>query len=455
MSRRLLVSVLAVSFIAIASTGILCAYTELDTAAAIRAEGQIPFTPGPLLDDFNAGVVINAWNCTTDTFAKTGTTATCTASYTDIAYGGTGRSLDLNYNVNETDSYAGYVSQLSSPLGNGNLTSPTEYTALSFYVRGAAVSGGEFFKIQLNNTSGDNIYFAPESFAGKGDATHYSRNVASVYITDYLDGGVISTEWKKVTIPLHNFANLDGFSSMKEFAIIFENSQSTTNGSATSGTIYIDNITFEISDVNAVRIDHFGHKGKNELGIDVPGANALGGNIGWSGGDGGTVNAFADGINYPIYKYSMRLEYNVTAGYAFTYLIFGGGNTIKETSPKHPVASEYPDRAGWIAIPHDFSAYTNITFKARAETDAKNPKTMKLELAYGVGDNNTYVLIDAIPFGGFLTTSWKTYTIPLSAFPLLGTNPIKKLTFTFEGWRIGDAGGSKTGTVFIDSVQFE
>lgn len=230
MNRRLVISVLAVYFIAIASAGVLCAYTELDTAPAIRAEGQIPLTSGPLLDNFNSGTTVNMWGAITGAFNSISPAATCTVSFTTPAesFGGTGHSLKLNYNISATNSYSGYYSKLAS-------VDLSQYNAVSFYVKGDAA--GVFFKIQLTNNSATE-YWDP------GNGVNYYRNTASIYITDYLDGGV-TTSWQKVKIPFDNFANLDGWGSMKELVIVFENFQSVANGSPIQGTVYIDDIIFE------------------------------------------------------------------------------------------------------------------------------------------------------------------------------------------------------------------
>ena len=120
----------------------------------VGATASKVITPGPLLDDFRYAAPSNVWNCPTGTFSSASSPmpadAFCTASYTNdpaITYGGTGNSLQLAYNVTRSASYAGYYSKMDT----GNLTSPTAYTVISFQVKGAA--GGEFFKIQLKNTS--------------------------------------------------------------------------------------------------------------------------------------------------------------------------------------------------------------------------------------------------------------------------------------------------------------
>lgn len=428
MKSNLLMSVLIVSFFVIASISIVYAYTELSATSAIRGEGRVPFTPQALLDDFRNAASVNIWGALTGTFSSSPAipppaNAICAASYTNnpaVAFGGTGYSLKLDYNVSAANSYAGYFSLLGS-------ASLTGYNAVSFYVRGAV--GGEFFKISLKN-AGSAQYL--------DGSVHYYRNEASLYITDYLDGGVTTT-WKKVTIPFHNFANLDGWSAMKEFVLVFENAQSIINSSLPQGTVYIDNIQFEnIAAITPVRMDHFGDK----LGV-----SALGGNIGSGGGNGGTASYDFAGeeLNYSPYPYSIRINYNVNtvSAYAYAFFIFGGGNN----------AIEDPGKSGWIAIPHDFSAYNSMSLRIKGKSGTENPKTIKIELVDSV--KTTAVVLTGI------TANWQSYTIPLSTFVNLNTNAIldkksiKQMTLVLEDWRIRNAVGNKAGAVLIDSIQFE
>ncbi|OGW77465.1 MAG: hypothetical protein A3C51_05315 [Omnitrophica bacterium RIFCSPHIGHO2_02_FULL_46_20] len=428
MKSRLLMSVLVVSFFVIASISIVYAYTELSATSAIRGEGQVPFMPQPLLDDFRNAAPVNIWGTLTGIFSSSPAipppaNAICAASYTNntaIAYGGAGYSLQLDYNVSAANSHAGYYSLLGS-------ASLTGYNAVSFYVRGAV--GGEFFKISLKNASGTQYL---------DGSVHYYRNEASLYITDYLDGGVTTT-WKKVTIPFHNFTNLDGWNAMKEFVIVFESAQSAANSSLSQGAVYIDNIQFEnIPAATPVRIDHFG---------DRLGVSALGGNIGSGGGNGGTASYdFAgEAGNYSPYPYSIRINYNVntSSAYAYAFFIFGGGNN----------AIEDPGKSGWIATPHDFGDYNYISLQVKGRSGTENPKTIKIELADSV--KTTAVVLAGI------TANWQSYKIPLSTFINLNTNAIldkrsvKQMTLVLEDWRISGAGGNKAGAVLVDSVQFE
>ena len=191
MKSKLLASALIASLLSIATTSIVSAYTVLNTAAAIRAEGQVPFTSGALLDDFSKSTGVNLWNGTTATIAKSGSGATIVASFlTDpaLTFGANDRSLQLAYNANPTDSWVTYITS----LGNANIS---DYKYLSFWVRGGA--GNELFKVELHHSNYDS-----------GQTEGYNNNYkAEVYVTDYLDGGV-TTGWQKVTIPLDAFANI-------------------------------------------------------------------------------------------------------------------------------------------------------------------------------------------------------------------------------------------------------
>lgn len=375
-----------------------------DKTGSAVASGTKPITPGPTLDDFSYAAPLNFWSLATGTFSSSASVpppanAICTASYSNapgVPYGGSGYSLKLDYNVSLADSYAGYSSQLGSQ-------SLSAYSAVSFWVKGAV--GGEFFKIQMKNSSAS----------------------AALYITDYLDGGV-TTSWQKVTIPFHNFVNLSSVSSMSEFVIVFENAQCATNGSPTQGTVYIDNIVFESGPVPTVRLDHFG---------DRLGTSALGGNMGTMASSGTISYAFSNIVNeYSNYQCGLVINYNVTVSGAWVgvWSLFGGGAD------------------GWTAVPHNFSSYNYLYLRVRGSS-AGNPVKIRVELQDSAGSR-------PIRLTG-ITTAWQYYRIPLvdpgdgTGFVGLNRSAIQQMNIVLEGNQIYAAGGSRTGTVYIDSVQFE
>ncbi len=251
-----------------------------------------------LLDDFNDGDFINKFGTISGTFGSippdNPATGTCIAKiYSDNPEnirGRTGYSLELTYDVSNTDSFSGYFSKLA----NKDLIA---FKYLSFWVK--AKEGGEFFKIELKNNSPDN-----------------NRNKAAVYITDYLDGGV-TTNWQKVVIPLDAFANIGTWTGMSEFVIVFENYQSRTNNSTLTSTIYIDDILFGSSFIGCVRIDHYGDK----IGID-----ALGGNMGNMAPVTPTKTYSFATSTYHFAPNSLLSEYDVTTlAWSGVFKIFGGG----------------------------------------------------------------------------------------------------------------------------------
>jgi len=377
------------------------AFAQVVDTAGVEANTTVVETiiSGPVLDDFNDGGKLNNWGYDTGAFNSTG--ASCIDSRDATSPQEGAFCLKLDYNVSTSASYAGYWSL----LGGENLSI---YNSISFWVKGTA--GGEFFKIELKNNGTDN-----------------NRKSAIVYVTDYLDGGV-TTSWQEVTIPFHNFVNLDSWNNMKELVFVFENYQSVTNGSPTNGTIYIDKISFGSSAVDQVRIDYFG---------DKLGTCALGGNIGDM-----QPSQTPPAPQYSTHSFStdeyvsspaaLESTYNVTSdSWGGQYIIFGGGTD------------------GWTEIPHDFSDYNYVTLWIKVKSGTGNPKILKVEMVDRTNPPFPAVYLKK------MTTDWQEYVIPMSAFAGLDKKNIKKITFVYEDWRIQNEGGSKTGVLYIDNLQFE
>lgn len=433
--QPILLTLLLVIIFLTHETAISLAYTTLDTPATVTGRGTVPLTQGAVLDDFATGSSLNKWNGTTGTYASTNAqgnpTATCTATWNSA-----GQMIQVDYNVNQSGSYCGYYSQ----MGGGNLTTPTTYSAISFYVKGKA--GGEFFKVELKNAGTTKYWDATES-------TDYYRNTASVYISDFLPGGVTTT-WQKVTIPFHNFLNLDGFTSMKELVFTFEYSQSAANGSSTQGTIYIDTIQFETIAMTAVKVDPFGDK----LTID-----SFAGNQAVTGGDSGgtgilSFEALSDAGHSA--ANALKFNYNVSANggsYAAASFVFGGGYTPSG------VVGINPEKGGWIKVVHNFNDFSKVTFWARAKDTATNPVGFKVELHdfSGVGTGEPFYKITTTA-GNKLTTTWQKYSIPFSSFEdwshiALDKTRIGELVFTIENGNV--LSGHSIGAMYIDDVRFE
>jgi len=374
-------------------SGIVFAGVDRTAGVAVNSVVQEPITPGPVLDDFNDGGNLNNWGYNTGAFYSAG--ASCTDSRVATSPQEGAFCLKLDYNVSTSGSYAGYWSL----LGGEDLSS---YTSISFWVKGTA--GRELFKVELKNNSSS----------------------AAIYITDYLDGGVTTT-WQEVTIPFHNFVNINNWSGMTELVFTFENSQSGTNGSPVQGTIYIDRISFGSSPVNEVRIDYFG---------DKIGTCSLGGNIGDMQPNNPPPTDFSHSFtttsgNYISSPSALESTYNVAGlnDWGGQFIIFGGGAD------------------GWTEIPHNFSDFNYLSFYVKAKSIIENPKVLKVEI---VDSSKT---CSQVVQG--ITTNWQNFRIPLSQFAGLDKSSIKKITFVYERWRIDGAVGSRWGALYIDNLQFE
>ncbi len=375
--------------------GIVFAQVDRTAEVSVNSVIEEPIIYGPVLDDFNDGGKLNNWGYDTGSFVSTGA-ASCVDSRDAASPQEGSFCLKLDYDVSLEESYAGYWSLLQGEDLSG-------YTSISLWVKGAA--GGEYFKVELKNNS-----------------TDANRNRAAVYVTDYLDGGV-TTAWQQVTIPFHNFVNLDGWNNMKELVFVFENSQSVTNGSPVQGTIYIDKISFGSSAVDHVRIDYFG---------DKLGTCALGGNMGDM-----LTTKFTHSFTTDVYRsspYALESTYDVTSdSWGGQFVIFGGGEN------------------GWTEIPHDFSNYNYVSVWIKAKSATENPKILKVEVVDRTSPPFPAVYLT-------ITTSWYRYRIPLSAFAGLNKKNLRKMTFVYERDGIGGidaAGGSRQGVLYIDDMQFE
>ncbi len=160
-----------------------------------------------LVDNFDDGDWLNSLNAWSGQDEGSAIEAIFN-NYPALAYGNTGKSLQLNYNVTSQNSHAGF--------STGLYTKPnmSAYGYISLLVKG--VVGGELFEVGLKDST---------------------MNETRLLVTSYLPNGV-TADWQRVAIPLADFTNID-LSSMDSFSIGFGN----LIGSG-QGTIYLDEIRF-------------------------------------------------------------------------------------------------------------------------------------------------------------------------------------------------------------------
>jgi len=134
-----------------------------------------------------------------------------------IKHGSDGGSMKLEYNVDKPGAFNGFWMKFG-PEDVGNNFDASEYTTLSFWVKGDTAAGVPAkVKIEL-----------------KGDP---GTRIGRAYVKEITD------DWKKIEIPLKNFASQRvDVSKLNEFVIVFEQMQAAPG---TKGTIWIDNIALE------------------------------------------------------------------------------------------------------------------------------------------------------------------------------------------------------------------
>lgn len=129
----------------------------------------------------------------------------CKMSIVEPGVGGNGKCVKLNYSVeSESAAYNG----LYMKLQNADFS---KYSKLVFWLKGDAKDGfTKKFKIELKDASA----------------------TAPYYVTD------VSDSWAEVVVPFEDLYQINDWTKMKEFTVVFEDSQATKK----KGTIYIDNI---------------------------------------------------------------------------------------------------------------------------------------------------------------------------------------------------------------------
>ncbi|MDY6853598.1 MAG: carbohydrate binding domain-containing protein [Thermodesulfobacteriota bacterium] len=170
-----------------------------------------------LIDNFNQKKETNALGRGVTTFMNSIGGSLKKAFNSDDA-GGKGHSLELSYDVSQTDSYAGYI----SPLQGLDLRG---YYALTFFVKGK---------------KDNNLFVGLKDRSG-----HESKVMLSHYLPEN-----ITTTWQKVTIPLVAFTDVKDWGTLENLSLSFKNNLND------KGTLLVDNIEFK-KGIKAFMVDNF------------------------------------------------------------------------------------------------------------------------------------------------------------------------------------------------------
>jgi len=404
--KQLRLCVLSALFILSSSPRV---FSETSVAKAVFTSGS---TQASLVDNFNDGDSVNLWGGAYGEFV--GPSGAVTMTHSDVnPFGGSGKSLSLQYDLPKEGGYGGLYITLDVQGGMKNLSG---YKSLDFFVRGSISNVS--CKIELKNKS--------------ADAAH---KASSLYINDYLDGG-ITTDWKKVQIPLDAFVNLDSLSNVNELVFVFEHDYNSASGFPNSATLFLDDVSFKSLALPSIRIDSFG---------DAWGLNALGGNTGDFAASPASHQSTYSNVSGTFHNFSHSLSsiYNVSpsGSYVGIYFILGGGAN------------------GYTAYPHNFSGYSKISFWMKGNSAKETPKNIKIEIVDKNGTRFAVIPNDTTTPNSPLSTQWKNYVINFSKFldsadwaKAVGIDAasIQQVNIVYEDWRAVN----KTGKVFYDEIEF-
>lgn len=388
--------------IALRSMEVYCGTKSSGTAAGVYLEFPVPLT----IADFDDG---KPWNLVGGSYGtySSNPAASCYYVFVSTISSTAGNFLEINYDFTSAPSgeHCGFLMNLS-PLGWDKKSGLdlSNYKSMEFKVRGSGNQGDQIFKIELSTCD-----YTP------------TRVTASLYIGDYLDGGVSPVNISTITIPLSAFVNISTSNRNNIYGLnlIFEKDTLVLHGKPLSGKVYIDDIIFKETSPSHLRVDFFG---------DLIGKNALGGNIGcWEQNNPPHYrNVF---VSTEVFSTGYALEHhyytdNGNDNYGGWSLKIGGGSSGDENIP----------------ISFEEIIYLNFKFYVKAKSDSENPKKCKVEFKY---KNNVedYYYFD-------ISTTWNQISITLLK------RIFDEIVFVFEDWKINDAGGARNGVVYFDNLQF-
>lgn len=193
--------------------------------------GGSKFVSPLMICDYNSGTILNNFGGLTGGDEEKPGMAFATIVRDDgLTLRSSGYSLGLEYDTEKFGEYTFYWIKLGKGIpGKTDATTLidiNQYNYLSFWIKGTHGTGN--IKVELHQDSnGDGIFT-------------FGRDITSfVYIDPYIKGGMVSTKWDKVVVPLKDFKTIKDRSKMIELVFVFENKTGNTKG-----TVYLDDMMF-------------------------------------------------------------------------------------------------------------------------------------------------------------------------------------------------------------------
>lgn len=212
------------------------ASSELAEESAQAVE-SVPSTVNPifyspnkilLLDDFSLGRMTNLLGglAQGDEEFPGGCYPSFVAKEEDV-FGGSGKSMRLEYDVAVTNSFSYYWSQLGPGVGDAGVVKIipdlTEFRYLSFWIKTDQIMPRFILEIH-QDVNGDGLFVL--------GVDKVDRLISTRYLTSE-DPNV----WRKVVVPLSHFRQIEDWSRIIEIVVVFENKLRSDKG-----VLYLDDI---------------------------------------------------------------------------------------------------------------------------------------------------------------------------------------------------------------------
>lgn len=204
------------------------------TASAFAQEfpqKSLKFIKPLVLADFSAGTLYtNTGGLSGGDDNKPGTIYATTLRDEGFVRGNDGYAVALDYDVERLGEYTFYWIKLGKEVpgktGSTECLDLRNYNYLSFWVKGSKEISD--IKIEIHqDVNGDGVFT-------------YGQDITSyVYMSAYINGGLISKDWNKAVIPLKAFGKITDWSKASELVLVFENKAGNNKG-----IVYLDDILF-------------------------------------------------------------------------------------------------------------------------------------------------------------------------------------------------------------------
>jgi hypothetical protein len=269
----------------------------LNTSSCAKPSSDKFIQPLILIDYNDESSMTNTGGITGGDAEQPGTLSAAIVSDNGFRRGEYGCAVKIDYDAPNPGDYTFYWMKLGKQIrGKTDTTTSlnlSQYNYLSFWIKGTPELSK--IKVEIHQDTDSNGIFV------------FGKDISSFVYTDLYMNGKIDSGWKKVLIPLANFAGIKDWSKMLELVFVFENSSGTP-----SGAVYIDDIVFGYRSPQLL-IAKAGKeiKSPDERSFKI---NGVGSKQCLTFKGANTLSINADSVNDNPVMESVRFEYSVDKG---------------------------------------------------------------------------------------------------------------------------------------------